>query len=1239
MPASDPHPNLEILQEEYLLVEAWKKTVAHLRAHNWFADTLEIDRASVELPQFLKALARRLSDPGGFETRPLRFVPAPKSYPWTFADTRDGGKWQPEIDLQAPGPRVRPLAHVDLGDQVAATAIMLCLADRVESGQGNPVGSPSDEDHRLQVLSYGNRLLCDADGDRLRHRWGSRALYRGFFQDYRTFLARPSAVATSASGDGARIVIVQSDLRNFYDRVRPALLARKIRALSHESEPRDFFDLAEKVLTWRWDPRDEASVNLYAEREEIPEFADIALPQGLASAGFFANVVLLGFDRRLRDSFSKEIFTGACLEDATRYVDDLRIVLRLDSERALADVERETFTWLNSLLSDEPDLTVSTDKTHAAYFGVHVERPTFRQSDRMTRIQKAVSGGFDVAGGEAILEAVRGLMQTQQRHPQKPDAAGWPLSPVADVPDATVARFAAGRFRRAYRWLRPLAEESESSLRDSEEGDAGWSESAVVASPRERTRVELDNDAEVFAAGLIQTWVEDPSNIRLLRVALDIWPSALALKRVLALLMPYVGAESDDEAHQIAQYCLAELLRSGATETGLVEDAEVLPRLDLTEYHAALKEIAEWIVEHEEGELPWYLRQQALLFLTARGSTQVHRDRGRETSHYSALLRFLSDPDSAPSASDFATYSVLARRSFVPSRAADMLVPHINRARLTKIAAADPALASELVHLDSSLAELLPDHVKRDLCLIRTLPDGTDSLADLVLKGENPFRDELALLQFAAQVLKILRRGQSGTVAPVDLQVTIPAPEPWAVREGKFELHLRHRRRVENSIYSPPSWCPVDERWRFQLGYLLRFILTDNAYFTDSVRPTSWREVLGNSYRPAPMPWRMRRYGFFNAHEAFGDRWLPTTEWTTELLLDLLAWPGALGPGHSWIEQGIEQTIVAIKERIQEILDLQGNGRSELLLAVSIDPPVPIKQERPLRGAVVQTVLPMESSFMPGNETLTVSERRLMRRHLTAALAAVRSSVRLRGTHLKGEGGLDLLILPELSVHVDDLWILKAFAIAHKTIILAGLVYHEARVGDGLPLVNSAVWLLPERTTKGGHNIRVVEQGKWYLAPEETQAGLDLRPFRRSQWLIGYPWSPFSQDRYLWLTASVCYDATDLSLAADLRGLSDVYIIPARNRDVATFDKMALALHYHMFQMVIVANNGAFGGSNAYVPYQDRFKRQLFHFHGQPQAAIAYLEIDPIREFLERVKNSQGPENERQYKQPPAGLT
>ena len=269
---------------------------------------------------------------------------------------------------------------------------------------------------------------------------------------------------------------------------------------------------------------------------------------------------------------------------------------------------------------------------------------------------------------------------------------------------------------------------------------------------------------------------------------------------------------------------------------------------------------------------------------------------------------------------------------------------------------------------------------------------------------------------------------------------------------------------MKNSVYSPPSWCPDDQRWRFQLGYLLRFILTCNADFTVSVRPASWRESRGNSYRPAPMPWRMRRYGFFNAHEAFGDRWLPITEWTTGLLLDLLAWPGARRPNNPWIEQGIDQTAATIRERINEILNLQGRGRSELLLKVAVHPPEPITQNRSLRAAVVQTVLPEQRWFRPGNEALTPANRKLLRRHLTAALASVRSTLRLRRTHRNGGGELDLLILPELSVHTDDLEVLKSFAITHQTIILAGLVYHEARAGDGLPLVNSAVWLLPERT-------------------------------------------------------------------------------------------------------------------------------------------------------------------------------
>ena len=122
----------------------------------------------------------------------------------------------------------------------------------------------------------------------------------------------------------------------------------------------------------------------------------------------------------------------------------------------------------------------------------------------------------------------------------------------------------------------------------------------------------------------------------------------------------------------------------------------------------------------------------------------------------------------------------------------------------------------------------------------------------------------------------------------------------------------------------------------------------------------------------------------------------------------------------------------------------------------------------------------------------------------------------------------------------------------------------------------------------------------------------------------------------MWLTASVCYDATDLNMVADLRSESDVFAIPALNKDVKTFDKMALALHYHMFQLVIVANNGQYGGSNAYWPRSKSFKRQIFHVHGQPQAAVMFLEIENIAGFLKRREDA--PKGNALWKYPPAGL-
>ena len=135
-------PSLELLREEYVLVQAWKKTASHIRYHNWISDTLALDRAAVNLPAFLSELRKRLQSPESWQNDPLRIVLAPKSQRWRVRE----GVWEP-VEKGATSARLRPLAHV--ADQVVATALMLCLADRVEMDPSRKSGGAL---HRLHCF-------------------------------------------------------------------------------------------------------------------------------------------------------------------------------------------------------------------------------------------------------------------------------------------------------------------------------------------------------------------------------------------------------------------------------------------------------------------------------------------------------------------------------------------------------------------------------------------------------------------------------------------------------------------------------------------------------------------------------------------------------------------------------------------------------------------------------------------------------------------------------------------------------------------------------------------------------------------------------------------------------------------------------------------------------------------------------------------------------------------------------
>lgn len=1212
-------------------MQAWKKASNYIRQYNWFADTLELDETTVNLRTFIGDLIASLRT-GKWESDPLRLVAAPKSQQWGSVD----GRWMP-LPRNKPA-KIRPLAHASIRDQVMSTAIMLLLADRVETAQGDPRLGAEDNGG---TLSYGNRLFCDAvrQGESLRHRWGSTKLYRGFFHDYRTFLAKPEHVADQLGEGPGRTTIVQSDLAQFYDRVSPDLLHAKIRKLQQPVDDPAFFDLACQVMSWRWHARDEGAAKAYAEKAKITgNLERVALPQGLVASGFFANLVLLDFDEALADARGRKIADGIHLHDVVRYVDDLRLVLTTDFTLSAKEIEGRVSLWLNNLLSEAaPGLEVSDEKTEAAFVRGE-SQPLLRQSRRMARIQTAVSGGFDAAGGQSIIEAVQGLLRAQDQFAFKDKPKGETRSPFLPVPDVrseTVNRFAAVRFRKTFRSLRPM-------LEDIEEVDANLEadEDGIDGIMPTLTKADLDDDARAFAYGLVAKWVADPSNVRLLRIGLDIWPSSELLRQVLELLRPYTeGSDGGGTARKVAQYCLAEILRAGATETGLVPDTECLPsEIDLQSYREALVSEAVRILNEPMTSVRWYLRQQALLCLAVHNpvaAPAAAMSRGPETRRYRDLISFLRGDIKQPTSADFGTLAVLTRRSFRSKADAHSIVARqIDDGRFKQILSRDPAFAAEL---REEMA--FPNSVAHGP------EDGLVPLYDVVKSDNrlNSLRSELGVVSFARAFVDAVQSGDlPERISPEQVLVKVSKRGSYGVVET-LSVHREMFDYAGRVLYGVPDWVTSDARWRYQLGFLLRFILTAQLDYTQ-LQSAFENPQDSHRYRPVRSHWYQRIYGLYSGHDAFGDDWLPISQDVQDFLFSLLAWPGCREGKADWVKD--DPSAVWLRLRVWEdrVKKDVGEGTGCLFLKVPAPICVPGDAQRPLRACVVQSVTPdpedYKAAFKRGDYSLDDPViRGRHRRHLSSAIEAVKKMLALRQTHKDGCSSqrLDWLILPELAVHRNDVQThLLPFARQYKTIILAGMVFDQ--VVAGAPLVNSALWIIPRYTHQFGLQTIYVRQGKQHLAPIEDRlnaGGSIIHGFRPAQWLVGYEWSKSVVDDPLWLTASVCYDATDLGLVADLRRRSDIFAIPALNRDVGTFDQMAQALHYHMYQMVIVANNGCFGGSNAHLPKKEPYLKQVFHTHGQPQASISFFELEDIGDM--KGRHAAGKTHWPSQPAPPAG--
>ena len=657
--------------------------------------------------------------------------------------------------------------------------------------------------------------------------------------------------------------------------------------------------------------------------------------------------------------------------------------------------------------------------------------------------------------------------------------------------------------------------------------------------------------------------------------------------------------------------------------------------------------------------------QQVFLYLSARDAfpeavNQLGAKGGQSLALYRRFAKFLGG-DRPAGLDERSNFLVIARTGFSLHGLVDRIAQQgVSPEFLSHVEACSPSTATALWEAARPAAgNALTQMAERLGLKPRRAADAATCLPDLASLESNPFFTELNLLHFAHWLFGLPEDKFETPLTPWQIECELKS-DGQGDQFGWIDPDtFRIRRFISTGarLFAPPEWCETpEERQRYQIGALLRFAIRGTTDFF--ARASNSKRYVIPRYARSIAHWEQQRYSGFQGRSAFGPPWLPISSFMEDLLYDLLQWPGSgiLSPSRSLIE-----IRAAIESRLKALTAQYGTHSRTLFLEQSA--PLPYRPKhatawrRPLRIGVVQTVIPDLGDYVRYATTPDLSGdpafRLRHRAHLAAALEGVNQMRRLRDTHrgMAREDGqtIDLLVFPELAVHPDDVGpLLVPFARKHRCILLFGMVYHTEPRLAGSPLINSCQWLIPEWTKTSGFQLRAIEQGKLHLTADEMLLTPPPIGFRPAQWLVEYTWSSNSDHRPLTITASVCYDATDLTLAADLRSRSDLYIICALNRDVGTFDRMSEALHYHMYQGILLVNNGQFGGSSFFMPFDKPFHRQVFHSHGQPQVAIAFAEICPEK-LVNRSKpntvaggsltgaSSDSAPPEGTWKTPPAG--
>lgn len=1232
------------LINDIYIAYAWKKAQAYMTSTNWYADNLEIKLSSLKLENTISIVKKKITTKKTKFNR-LQLVPVPKSTAWDFIEIDESNlQWQPkELEMQ----KLRPLAHISIYDQIVMTLIMMGLANKVESIQGDPNTSFEDV-HAKKVVSYGNRLYCHYINDIAYFNYSASNTYSKYFVDYQKFLKRPQHFAEKNIGKispDEQLFILELDIEKFFDNVDRKLLSAKIIELKGDKEGSSKLDnILEKFKEWDWDDISKKQFEDYFCNETIP----YGIPQGLVAAGFLSNIYLLEFDEEIIRNLNKNIGDSDIkLIDYCRYVDDIRIVVNAkkkeDKFEVLEIIQKEINNYLTCL-----NLKINDKKSKIDSFIVSKGNI----SSKISNLKNKLSGPIpfeDVEDQLGHLEALLNL--TREEEERKDFSFGQPVNLLQqidkhyfDLREDTVKRFSANQISKIL---------SEIRHNTSQEVD---SNGMIVSG-------EWDYVQERIARRFISVWAKDPSTTLLLKKAVELFPDKRILKPILLELEKLRNCKSNKVLNAIADYCLAELFRHSATIIHNKERLSFPAHCEIDSFFELLQSFAAKLmneigINHEYNLL---LKQAEYLLLVRLDSTLENKSNNSINDFIFKLCNgFRRISVNKLSNLQLALSILLAHNIYIDEskfyRSLSEFFEEIQKDKssfeeiVEIIVSENYKVIKDLYFyaenigykfVKSEYFEFVVAHYNfKVLPLSGNLEDikESNSLLKIILRKDNPFSNEIMILKLFQEIIKCpeiiegLKPSQFFDFAKTNIQFeAFSSPLKYNVFNEKLIINIHLKEETESIIYKA---LDVEKGTLHKVATFIRSVIVGQEDWALSrglwIKRDANNELKSSSMRTHLSVW--------SSPEHLLGEGAQVSNWLTDLLTKLLQinFYKPYKNIHNWPDQlTLSNLDIIIQDRLKMLSEYYCQLSETPALVERVDLGWG-KDKKNLTVAMVQSKMPRVKDIKDYDLYLNDKLYRPQhRKHITRVCKLIQEHVKAQKVYEPLEKAepnhnhIDILVWPELAVHKDDLDVLINLSRKTKSIIYAGLTYIDQPGIDGPN--NCAIWIVPNIHDTSQVEIKRLQGKKHMMALERS-----IKSWRPYQLILELVHPAFPNEKGFMISGSICYDATDIALSSDLRDKTNAYFISALNKDIHTFDSMVEALHYHMFQHVVLVNSGEYGGSYAKAPYKDHYCRLISHVHGNDQVSISTFQMNMFD--FRRDNVGSGMKSGKELKSIPAGL-